>query len=257
MLDPSIRAHYEIGGEQPRLTNGFSLELARSQELLERFLPPPPSSVLDVGGGPGVYAAWLAERGYGVRLVDPVERHVAEAAAYGSFEAVLGDARALEAADASYDAVLLMGPLYHLVQPIERLQALREAARVVKPSGVVIAVAISRFASLLDGLRADWLRVPEFRAMVEEDLRSGQHRNPRPDERPEWFTTAYLQRPEELREEVAAAGLCLQALIGIEGPGWVLRRDAEPEELMVVARRVEQEASLLGASAHVMAIARR
>jgi SAM-dependent methyltransferase len=267
VLDPAIQAHYALGVERPRLERDSSLELLRSQELLERFLPPPPASVLDVGGGPGVYSAWLAARGYAVRLIDPVGLHITEAIALAHaqpeypFEATLGDARHLDAADASYDAVLLMGPLYHLVERDERLAAVREAGRVVKPGGRVIGVGISRFASLLDGLRSGWLSEPSFHAMLEQDLRTGVHRNPRPEERPEWFTTAYFHRPEELAEEFAATHLVVEAVVGIEGPGWLLWRDhwAEPQqraEILEAARAVEQEPSLLGASAHLMVIAR-
>src|SRR5207248_1072154 len=114
------------------------------------------------------------------------------------FTAAVGDARRLDAQESAYDAVLLMGPLYHLVERSDRLQALREAMRVVRPGGRVIDVAISRFASLLDGLRNGWLADPVFRGIVEEDLRTGQHRNPQPELRPEWFTTAYFHRPDDL-----------------------------------------------------------
>jgi ubiquinone/menaquinone biosynthesis C-methylase UbiE len=212
MLDPSIEAHYNLDLERPRLSRESQLEWLRTQELLQRHLPIPPASVLDVGGGPGVYAGWLAERGYSVRLVDPIARHVVEAEATSQgqpqhpFTAAMGDARHLEEPNAAYDAVLLMGPLYHLVERFDRLLALREARRVVRPGGRVVAVGISRFASLLDGLRSGWLGDPVFRAIAEQDLKTGQHRNPEPHRRPEWFTTAYLHRPDELAEEVAAAG---------------------------------------------------
>ncbi len=258
MLDPAIAAHYALDLEAVRLDRD-SLELERSQELLERFLPPPPCAVLDVGGGPGVYAAWLAERGYRVHLVDPVPLHVEEALDRGGFSAAVGDARALDAADGSFEAVLLMGPLYHLTARDERVQALREAARVVRPGGVVMAVGISRFASLLDSARSGWLADERFRAMVRADLATGQHRNPAPEERPEWFTTAYLHHPDELRAEVAASGLEVEAVLGIEGPGWLLVRQDQAQRAYVleVARAVEAEPSLLGASAHLMAVGRR
>src|SRR5262249_32260274 len=154
-LDPSIEAHYELDVERPRLARDSKLEWVRTQELLARYLPAPPATILDVGGGPGVYAGWLADRGYAVRLVDPVARHVAEPEDLSRsqprrpFAAALGDARRLDEPDAAYDAVLLMGPLYHLVERPERLLAAREARRVVRPGGVVVAVGISRFASLL------------------------------------------------------------------------------------------------------------
>jgi ubiquinone/menaquinone biosynthesis C-methylase UbiE len=203
-----------------------------------------------------------------VRLVDPVPRHVAEAQTLAQaqpehpFATAVGDARQLDEPDQTYDAVLLMGPLYHLVERSERLVALREARRVVRPGGRVLAVGISRFASLLDGLRAGWLGDPVFRAVVEQDLRTGQHHNPEPERRPEWFTTAYFHRPDELAEEVTAAGLAVDTVLGIEGPGWLIGREGgdDPEQRAVLAeaaRAVEQEPSLLGASAHLMAVARR
>jgi SAM-dependent methyltransferase len=83
-LDPDIEAHYGLGEERDRLgadTDVPSLELVRTRELLERFLPPAPARVLDVGGGAGAYAAWLAARGYSVHLIDPVPLHVEQALA--------------------------------------------------------------------------------------------------------------------------------------------------------------------------------
>src|ERR1700757_1836942 len=78
VIDPAIETHYGTGYERSRLFPGGkpSLEYVRSMELLERLLPAPPARVLDVGGGPGTYAAPLARRGYRVHLVDPVLLHV-------------------------------------------------------------------------------------------------------------------------------------------------------------------------------------
>src|SRR5262244_2098789 len=133
-----VAAYYAQGIERDRLTAGQgALELARTQALLERYLPAPPAVVADIGGGPGRYAVWLAQRGYRVHLVDPVPLHVeqARAAARGRPGATLasaevGDARALQLAEASVNAVLLLGPLYHLRKRADRLQALAEARRV-------------------------------------------------------------------------------------------------------------------------------
>lgn len=81
MDDEPILGHYGTGYEQDRLNQGTSrIEFARTKELLQRFLPPPPADVLDVGGGPGTYASWLAGLGYRVHLVDVVPLHVEQAA---------------------------------------------------------------------------------------------------------------------------------------------------------------------------------
>jgi SAM-dependent methyltransferase len=188
VIDPAIETHYRTGYERSRLFPGGqpSLEYVRSMELLERLLPTPPARVLDAGGGPGTYAAPLARRGYRVHLVDPVPLHVDQARqASGAdpaarFTVALGDARELAEPDASQDAVLLFGPLYHLTEAGQRRQALAQARRVLAPGGRLLAMAVSRFASLLDGLYADWLDDPVFRPIVDQDLADGQHRNPDP-----------------------------------------------------------------------------
>ena len=264
-IDPEIRAYYERGGEEGRLHGGFpsgSLELERTREILGRYLPPAPLEILDVGGGPGVYAAWLANRGDRVHLVDPVPLHVEQArAAHPKVTAELGDARQLPQPDASVDVVLLLGPLYHLVDRDDRLRALQEARRVLRRGGLLFAAAISRFAALLDLLvRLDRLHEPEVFRVVEAGVRSGVFRGA---EGAQLFTTAFLHRPDELRDEVLEAGFELEDVLNVEGPGFLLQdfqdRWADParrEAILAAARLVETEPEMLGASSHLLAIAR-
>jgi SAM-dependent methyltransferase len=268
VIDGEIRQYYEQGRERERLTRGGgTLELVRTQELLQRFLPPPPADVLDVGGGPGVYAAWLAQRGYRVHLVDPMPLHVAQATEAAAaqpdapFTAAIGDARRLADPDASFDAVLLFGPLYHLTEWSERIATLAEARRVLRPGGVALVQAISRFGSLLDALRQGYLGDPEAGQVIEATLRSGKNWNPGLERYPGWFTTSFFHRPAELAAEVVESGLNLEALIGIEGPGNFVGNGwddtLQRPHILRAARDVEQEASLLGLSAHLLAVARQ
>ena len=265
-----VAAYYARGLERDRLASGLgALEFARTQALLERYLPAPPAVVADVGGGPGRYAVWLAERGYRVHLIDPVPLHVEQARAAANSRpaaplasAEVGDARALRLPDASADAVLLLGPLYHLPERADRLQALAEARRVCRRGGVVIVAAISRFASTLDGLRGGYLADPAFAAVAAGDRRDGRHRNPTGD--PAYFTTAYFHRPEELAAECLAAGLTHEATLAVEGAGWLLpdldaRLADERRRAILLAglAALETEPALLGASAHLLTVARR
>jgi ubiquinone/menaquinone biosynthesis C-methylase UbiE len=263
-MDEEIRAYYELGIELDRLAQGYSrIEFERTKELLSRHLPAPPARVVDVGGGPGAYAEWLAAAGYDVRLVDPAPLHVQTALerSQGRFSAVEGDARSLEGPDESYDAVLLLGPLYHLTERADRLTALREARRVLRDGGVVAAAAISRFASLLDGLYGGYLSDPRFWPIVERDLADGQHRSPAASGDADFFTTAFFHRPEELGGEIEEAGFRLEAVFGIEGPGWLLidrwEDERAREDILRVARAVEQEPTVIGTSSHLLAIGRK
>lgn len=268
-FDPVINDYYDRAPEEARLSQGpFQLEEARTRELIQRFAPPPPGTVVDVGGAAGAYGLWLAEAGYAVHLLDPVPRLVAEAqrrsvaAKRPLVSCRVGDARALDVPAETADVVLLLGPLYHLTDPGDRARSLQEAARVLKPGGRLFAAAISRCASALDGLARDLLQDPRFGLIVTQDLRDGQHRNP--TERLDYFTTAYFHRPEELAGEVLAAGLALEGVYGLEGPGWILpdvaERMADPPRratLLGVARMLETEPSVLASSAHLLAVARR
>src|SRR4051794_29018054 len=196
-----VAAFYARGLEQDRLSAGRgALELLRTQQLLERHLPAAPAVLADVGGGPGRYALWLAGRGYQVHLIDPVSLHVEQAreASQSSSTSVLasaqvGDARELPFTDASMDAVLLLGPLYHLCEGADRLQALAEARRVCRPGGIIVAAGISRFASTLDGLRGDYLEDPGFAAIAAGERQGGGDRNP--TRHPAYFTTPFFPPP--------------------------------------------------------------
>lgn len=256
-FDDAFWVHYEHGLERGRLATWARLEYVRTMELLGRFLPPPPARVLDVGGGPGRYAAALTERGYDVALIDAVDLHVQQAREAGVAHAVVGDARSLDVGDESADAVLLLGPLYHLTEAGDRVRALAEARRVLEPGGVVAAAAISRFASAIDGIGRGLLRDAGFAAMVGDDLDSGVHVNPDPAGRPEWFTTAYFHEPDELRAEVAAAGFTDVDVLTIEGiAAAVPDADPESEALLDLLRRLEREPALLGSTAHLLAVGR-
>lgn len=266
--DEVVRHYRDEFDEGQRLSSGLGqLELLRTREIVRRHLPAGPLRLLDVGGATGVHAEWLAEDGHRVHLVDPVAAQVARAlespgARAGRITAEVGDARRLAFDDASFDAVLLLGPLYHLTEREDRLTALAEARRVVRPDGPVFAAAISRFASLFDGLARDFLFDPRFAEIVRRDLRDGQHRNP--TGHPGWFTTAYFHHPDELEEECREAGLRVREVLGVEGlAGWLghlAGRWPDPdarEAILRSARAVEAEACLRGLSAHLLAVAAR
>jgi SAM-dependent methyltransferase len=129
-----VLEHYFPCLERDRLNTPLEgVEFERIKEEVSRHLPLPPATVADIGGGPGRYALWLAEAGYRVAHRDLVPAHVDElpeaaAARRLAIDTAVGDARHLSLPDASTEAVLLLGPLYHLTARGDRLHALRETA---------------------------------------------------------------------------------------------------------------------------------
>jgi ubiquinone/menaquinone biosynthesis C-methylase UbiE len=268
-LSREIEAFYRRFNEQQRLSDGQgALERLRTQAILARHLPPPPAVAIDVGGAAGAYAFPLARSGYDVHLVDAVELHVEQARAYAKTSGTplasiaRGDARSLKFASGRADAVLLLGPLYHLTEAADRLTALREACRVLRPGGVLAAAAISRFASFIDGLSTGAFRDAAFRDIVANDLISGQHRNP--TGHIDYFTTACFHRPDELSTEIAQAGFADIRVLAVEGPVWAgagfhdaMADPAQRERLLEFLARIEAEPSIQGASAHLIAVGRK
>jgi ubiquinone/menaquinone biosynthesis C-methylase UbiE len=234
------------------------LERVRTTELLRDLLPTPPAQVLDVGGGTGEYARALTGMGHQVRLMDLVPGHAVQAAAgHPAIDAVVADARALPAADGQYDATLLLGPLYHLVRQQDRLRTLREAARVTRPGGRVVAAAISRFAGPIDFAATGRLTVAaldEARALLASGV-NDPHSN---------FTPAYFHRVEELVDECRQAGWTDVTVHGLEGPAWTAAEAAANGPLadtvftgaLNLARVYTSEPALVAASAHLLATGR-
>lgn len=205
--------HYEAVDESTRLTRSphGRLEFLRTQMLLRRFLPDPPARILDVGGATGVHATWLAADGYEVVLIDPVPHHVDTAAAFGTFRCRVGDARDLSEPDDSVDAVLLLGPLYHLTGAKDRLTALGEARRVLRPGGLVAAAAISRYLAALEVGSSSVLDQERVR-LAGKLIETGEYAGFL------GFTAGHWHRPDELRDEVQAMGFTDIRVLGIEGP---------------------------------------
>jgi ubiquinone/menaquinone biosynthesis C-methylase UbiE len=271
-LLPEAQRYYSEYNEAGRLFRGAGqLERLRTQEIITRYATPAPATVLDIGGGPGVYALWLARQGYTVHLLDAMPLHIEQAreAAQDQSDTPLaslqvGDARHLPFEDESAEIVLLLGPLYHLVERSERLLALREARRVLRPGGWLFAAAISRFAPLLQG----FFSIPEALLDADEiellhhDVTTGQHRNFSGDINN--FTTTYFHHPDELRSEVSEAGLHDKAILAVEGPIWAsagtithLQNEQWRANYLSLMRLVEHDPTLLGSSAHLLAVARR
>lgn len=260
----AVRAYYERGEERDRLSDGRGqLEFIRTTEILLRRLPPPPAVIADIGGGPGRYALWLASLGYQVEHRDLIPLHVsqlqADAAGMPQVRTATGDARQLDLPSASADAVLLLGPLYHLASRADRAAAVGEAARILRPGGPLFAAAISRWAARIDGIIAAriYLKYPAALDLVGEVERTGVF----PPLHAGAFNS-YSHRPDELRAELAEAGLEVTDLVSVEGPAMILpdldARMADLADRAVIldaAKALESVPELAGFGPHLLATA--
>lgn len=264
LVSKTLEQFYSETYEEIRLEVGLGpLEFERNKELIQRFLPAKTGVVADIGGGPGAYAAWMAKAGYEVYLFDPVPKHIEQAAKKAAkykkhaFKAILGEARRLDLPDASVDVAILHGPLYHLQEKKDRISALQEAYRILKPGGVLLGFAINHTASTLVGLTNGYIHDRAFLDMCKEELVSGVHNAPLnwPGVLPE----AYYHRPSQLAAEVKEAGFEHIDTFAVEGLIWMDSKyfenradEVRRQQHMELLKATENNPEMLSMSPHIM-----
>ena len=171
----------------------------------------------------------------------------------------IGDARQLAFTDELADAVIMHGPLYHLPERQDRLLAIGEARRVLKPGGILLAFAITRYAGLIYGLLRGYVFDPAYRQMIMTEVHTGLRENP-----PDWLVTfpnAFFHHPDELKADLEEGGLVHDRTLGILGPAWMVpdldaswQDEAQRETIVEIARLTEAEPVL---GPRLMAVARK
>lgn len=264
-----VKTYYNSGIEKNRLNlDIFRLEALRTKEIIDKFLTKQALNILDVGGGAGFYSFWLTELGHNVSLVDLSPKNIELADEYAKQHQLslqtceIGDATYLNFPDDQFDIVLLLGPLYHLTEENERIKALSEAKRVLKSGGILLAAVISRYASLIDGLKRNFITDDQFENILINDLQTGIHLNETGN--PEYFTTAFFHTPVQIRNEIIKSDLKFERLVAIESVGWIagdfnegLKNEDYMNKIKRIVNIVESNEDLISMSPHIMAIARK
>lgn len=225
-----------------------------------------PCKVLDIGGGPGRYSIFLAQQGHEVTLVDLSGKHIRQAinkAAEANIHldsCIHGNALCLHEylyKKEQFDVVLLMGPLYHLLKEEDRIQALEEALRALKPGGLLIAAFISNYAPIQDYASELYeLETPEHLLKYLEDGRNHDGEDGQ-------FTTSYFCSVKEAEELMDHAGLKELLFAGVENVlcGKEKKLHALPndqkEKWLELAWRLSQDRNLLGMSQHFLYIGQK
>ncbi len=215
-----VQKYYDgcVEREWERLARPYRrFELASTLRLIDEHFPPA-GRVVDVGGGPGRYTIELLRRGYRVTLIDLSPGNVAHARAELaesglSADAVLqGDARNLSPIpDGEFDAALLLGPMYHIVNEADRRAALDELRRVLKPGAPAIVGFLNPWGILRSGLTEfpeQYSDEPAIRKLLTTCVQVGEQRA---------FTEAAFLTPPQAIAELRAAGFAIDTRAGVEG----------------------------------------
>ena len=279
-IDNNVLAYYEAGREYNRLRKNIGLiEFERTKELLLENLPKPPAVIYDVGGAYGEYSWWLASLGYEVHLFDLSETNIRMSKELGREyigaclkASEVCDARSVPRGNKSADAVLLMGPLYHITDYNERIFAIKESCRMLKDDGVLFAAGLTPFSVLLHNItvyspdgenKNTELENPEFIAMVERELNDGNHINP-DGKVYSGLGTSHLHTAKALKSELCEGGFSKSVVHGVMGGAWLANNidelwnsEKSKNALMNTVRLLDTHEEIIGLSGHLLAISRK
>lgn len=274
MNEESVRDYYAAFGENEwrRLMwpEGV-IEFAITTHALDRHLPKH-GRLLDIGGGPGRYSIWLAQRGYRViladlspNLLDIARVKIAEA----GVQAYIEDVVTCNACDLArfgshaFDAVLCLGPFYHLVELADREKAASELVRVLKPGGIAfiafmpIYTFLRRTLALKD--ERHHLAQPVFMArLMNEGIFSNDVSGR--------FNAGYGVRPQSIAPFMEKHGLTTVELLadtGFAAPyAAQLKELAETDpqtyhQVLELITSTANDPSLLGASIHLLYVGQK
>jgi len=277
-IDKAVLAYYEDGREYNRLRSDIGLiEFERTKEILLENLPKPPAVIYDIGGAYGEYSWWLASLGYEVHLFDLSKTNIRMSNELAKeypdctlASSEVCDARSIPREDNSANAVLLMGPLYHITDYGERIKAIKESWRLLKEDGVLFTAALTPYSVLLYNITVyspksgeTYLENPRFLSMVERELKDGCHINPN-KEIYEGLGSSHLHTAKALKAELEMGGFSDSVVHGVMGGAWLAhdidelwKNEASRNALMNTVRLLDTHEDIMGLSGHLLSVSKK
>jgi S-adenosylmethionine-dependent methyltransferase len=251
-------------GEHSRLER-HQLEYDLTWRYLDQYLPSQ-GTILEVGAATGRYTLELAKRGYtltavdlSAALIEKCKKNLVDKGLASRVQLVVADARDLcKVTEKRFDAVLLMGPLYHLVVEADRKLALKEAFDRLRAGGIIFSAFISRFGIMGDLIKdiPNWI---EDQAEVRSELEKGK----RPDDYPRGGFRGYFVQASEIAPLHEAMGFETLVVAGVEPA--ISADDESYNKLQGKQRQLwldllyemSTKKSIIGASRHLLYIGKK
>lgn len=234
------------------------IEFDITKRYLDEYITGKGLEIFDIGGGPGRYSMYLAEQGHKVSLLDLSKRNIEVAKEKSSEKGITlenyihGNALELEQYEQKYDVILLMGPLYHLVDEKDRRGCIEGALKLLKPSGIIVASFISNYAPIQDYLKNLYPidSIDELLVFLEDGKSEGE----------KGFTTAYFTSAKEAKELMNSFGLEEKIFAGVENilnskeKEINILQEEEYKKWLDVCYKLSQHKSIIGTSEHFLYI---
>ena len=237
------------------------IEFDITKRYLDKYIIGENLEIFDIGGGPGRYSIYLAEKGHRVSLLDLSKRNI-EVAKEKSAERnitleayIHGNALEIDQYEQKYDIILLMGPLYHLIEETDRKAAIKGALRLLKPNGIIFASFISNYAPIQDYLKGVYHveSIDELLGFLKDGVNTGES----------GFTTSYFTDYKEARDLMNSFGLTeivfagVENILGSKENEINMLEESEYRKWLEIGYQLSEDENLMGTSEHFLYIGRK
>lgn len=256
-----IESWYDNNYDEWERFNRHKIEFDITKRYLDQYIVGKNIEIFDIGGGPGRYSFYLAEKGHKVSLLDLSNKNIEVAKAKAKElnieleNYIHGNALQLDEYEEKYDVILLMGPLYHLVKEEERRLAVENSLRLLKSGGIIVASFISKYAPIQDNLIQP-CKINDIKALLNY-LNDGENKAG------QGFTSAYFSSPNEAMslmsdfgiQELVFAGI--ENILGCKEKEIYSLNEEEYNKWIEICFQLSTDKNLIGTSQHFLYIGQK